>query len=70
MQNNESKKEKIGEQWKKLGERGGRIVWAYDCMVFKYSVIHPYKRINELTKLLPLQDGLPSLFQEPVQDQR
>ncbi len=40
MQNNECMKEKIGEMWKKLGERGGSIVWVYDCMVFKYAIIH------------------------------
>ena len=58
MQNNKCIKEKIGELWKKLGERGVRIVWVYDSMVFKYPVIHPYKRINEIAKLLLLQDEL------------
>jgi len=62
MQNNECIKEKIGEHRKKLGERGGSIVWVYDCMVFKYpiihTVIHPNKSSVYASKLLLLQNEL------------
>jgi len=58
MQNNECIKEKIGEQWKKLGERGGSIEWVYDCMVFKYPIIHPNKSSVYASKLLLLLNEL------------
>ena len=55
MQNNQCIKEKIGEQWKKLGERGVRIVWMYGSKYpIIHTVIHPSKS-SVYASTLPLQ---------------